>query len=428
MNRTLPLTLALAAVALAGCKKGTPAPETAATEAAASGTAVETATVSLSSFSETLELSGAFEAINDAILSAQGAGTLVTLVPLGTVVGAGQAVARLDPGLAQAGVASAQAGVRAAASGVDRARSGVAQAEAGVQAAQASVQAVQAAANLADDNFRRQERLYRDSIISALEFQQYRTQRAQTQAQVAQAQAGVAQAQAAVAQAQGAVSAAQAQLAQAQAAAQQAGTGLRNTLVVSPFSGRVEQHFASRGEQLTPGRQVARVVAAGRLKIAGDVPERYAGQVRVGDPVDVVVAGQPSTTGRVMFVSQAIDPTTRTFRMEAEVGNADGTFKPAMAGRMSIRLGGTEGVLVVPRSAVVRTADGQAVYVVARTDSGTVAVRRAVKLGETSALQAVVTEGLAAGDVVIVSGQTQVDTGTKVRATPARAAAPTPPR
>lgn len=425
MTRTLPLALALSAVALAGCKKDapeTPAATAAETSAAAAqaGTPVETVQLAPSSFAETLELSGTFEAINDAILSAQGAGTLVSLVPLGTVVGAGQAVGRLDPGLAQAGVAQAQAGVRAAASGVERAQTGVTQAQAGVAAARAALEAAQATANLADDNYRRQERLYRDSIISALEFQQYRTQRAQTQAQVGQAQAGVAQAQAAVAAAQGGVSAAQAQLAQAQAAAQQASTSLRNTLVVAPFAGRVEQHYASRGEQLTPGRQVARVVAAGRLKIAANAPERYAGQIRVGDPVDISVAGQPAATGRVMFVAQAIDPATRTFRIEAEVGNAEGALKPAMAGRMNLRLGGADAVLVVPRSAVVRTADGPAVYVVAQTDSGRVAVRKPVTLGETSALQAVITDGVQAGDEVIVSGQTQVDTGTKVRATPAR--------
>ena len=130
---------------------------------------------------------------------------------------------------------------------------------------------------------------------------------AQAQGGVSQAQAGVAQAQAAVAGAQGGVSTAQAQLAQAQAGAQQAQTSLRNTLVIAPFSGRVGQHYARQGEQLTPGRQVARIVAAGRLKMAANVPERYAGQIRVGDPVDIVVAGQPRTAGRVMFVAQSID-------------------------------------------------------------------------------------------------------------------------
>lgn len=437
--KSLPLALALSALALAGCKDDAPPAGAASPDstvaAAQAGTPVETMTLAPTSFAEALELTGTFEAINDAILSAQGAGTLVSLLPLGTAVGAGQAVGRLDPGLSQAAANQAAAGVRAAQAGVDRARTAVTQAQAGLDASQATVRAAQAAlegaqaqASLADDNFRRQERLYRDSIISALEFQQYRTQRVQAQSGVAQAQggvsqaqAGVAQAQAAVAQAQGGVSAAQAQLAQAQAAYEQASTALRNTLVLAPFSGRVEQHYASRGEQLTPGRQVARVVAAGRLKIAGNVPERYAGQIRVGDPVDIAVPGQPAATGRVMFVAQAIDPATRTFRMEVEVGNSEGTFKPAMSGRMSLRLGGADAVLVVPRSAVVRTAEGSAVYVVAQTDSGRVAVRTPVVLGETSALQAVITEGLQAGDEVIVSGQTQVDTGTKVRPTPARA-------
>src|SRR5690606_12454683 len=125
------------------------------------------------------------------------AGTVISLVPLGARVGAGQAVAQLDPGT-----------VRAA-----------------VEQAEAQLAAAQAAFDLAEDNLKRQEPLYRDSVISALEYQNVRAQYNQAQAQVNQARAGLSQAQEA----------------------------LKNTRVVTPWSGTVEAHFVETGEQVMPG-------------------------------------------------------------------------------------------------------------------------------------------------------------------------------
>lgn len=377
--------LAVLPLALAAC--GGDATEVNVNVGAGEAVRVETVTLTPTAFDDVLEVSGTVQGINDALLSAQAPGTVTYLAPLGATIGAGGAVAQIDPGLQRAVLGSADANVRAAAAGVER--------------AQAAIDQAQAQLRLAEDLYGRQNRLYRDSIISALEFQQVVTQRATAQAGVAQAQAGL--------------SAARAQLVQAQAGSQQARTSLAQTTVTAPFSGRVEERLVERGEQVTPGRQVVRLVATGRVKVRAGVPERYAGTLRVGDGVDVAVPTADGVrTGRVIFVGGAVDPASRTFPVEVEVGNAENDLKPAMAARLRIRRARTEGALVVPRTAVTSGPDGRQVWVVVRSDSGLVAQPRPVTLGSANTEYVVLASGVNTGDQVIVQGQTDVTTGRKV--------------
>lgn len=351
LNRTFSAIAFAGALVLAGCSGA----DTATEEAPTTRTVrVETMVVEPMPFEDVIEVTGTVEATDDAVLSAQAAGTITSLAPLGTVVSAGGAVAQLDPSLAQAAVNQAQAAVNQA----------------------------QAQLELAQDNFRRQEGLYRDSIISALEFENIRTQQATARAGVAQAEAGLAQAR------------------------QQ----LRNTRVVSPFSGRVEEHYAQRGEQAAPGTRVARVVSTGRVKVTAGVPERYAGDVDLGDAVDVRMSafGGETRTGRITFVGSAVDPASRTFPVEVELNNSEGQLKPAMVATLLLRRDRVENALVVPRAALQRDEDGQSLYVAVRADTAIVAERRRVAVGPGFGAEVVITSGLQPGDEVIVVGQNNV--------------------
>lgn len=349
----------LTALLVAGCggQEGTDAPSMQDATASARTVRVETLVLTPTDFEDAVELSGTIEALNDATLSAQTAGTVTYLAELGRSIGAGGLVAQLDAGVAQAAV----------------------------QQAQAQVNAAQAALDLALDNFRRQQTLFRDSIISAIEFENVKAQRNQAQAQRNQAQAVLAQAR----------------------------EQLRNTRVVTPFPAVVEQHFVQRGEQVTPGRQVVRVVNVSRVKVRAGVPERFAGEITLGTPVEIGLQAYDGTprAGRVTFVGSAVDPQSRTFPVEIELANPDGRLKPAMVVGVRLPRARLEGVLVLPRAAILRDEDGESVYVVERTDSALVARRRSIVTGPGSGGDVVVLSGLEAGDEVIVLGQTNVAEG-----------------
>ncbi|TDI74934.1 MAG: efflux RND transporter periplasmic adaptor subunit, partial [Bacteroidetes bacterium] len=142
---------------------------------------VETIQISPQPFEEIIALIGIVQSPNDARLSSQSIGTLIARQPLGTRIKKGDIIARTDATLIEAILIQAKS----------------------------SLEAFEADADFAEDTFNRQEPLYRDSIISALEFEQLRTQLNASRAQLARARAMVAQSE----------------------------KELENTLIVAPFSG-----------------------------------------------------------------------------------------------------------------------------------------------------------------------------------------------
>jgi len=356
MRLFLPLALLLL---LSACSKPE-APETDPDAALASSrnVPVEVQVLAPGDFDDVLDVTGVSEAFEDAVLSAQSSGTVLTLLPLGASVSAGQVVAQLDDALPQAAI----------------------------QQAEALVAQARAQADLAEDTFRRQQGLFRDSIISALEFENTRTQRIASEASVRQAEASLAQAR-------------------AQA---------RFSRITAPFSGRVEEHSVQRGEQVNPGMPVVRIVSANRLKVVVGVPERFSGDIRVGDQVQVafsVLQGDAPRPARVSFVGNAVNPQSRTFTVELELSNPDGRIKPAMVANVLLTRARLTNVLVVPRESILRDERGESVFVVAQTEMGDIAQRRRIRTGASFGGRVVVEDGLSAGDRLVVLGQTNVSDG-----------------
>ncbi len=357
----VPAAVLIFALALAGCAGSdnaeAPPKEPAAPPSSHRTVRVETIVVEPTTFVDVVEITGAVETSDDATLSAQTSGTVRALAPLGESVVKGQTVARLDPSLARAAV----------------------------EQARALVETAQAQFAFAEDTYRRQEPLYRDSIISALEFENIRTQKHQAEAQLNQARAALAQAE------------------------QQLGY----TRITAPFAGIVEAHLVEVGEQVMPGAPVARVVNAKKVKVTAGVPERYALDIRKGASVEIGfnAYGIPRRSARVSFVGNVINPSNRTFPIEVLLDNADGTLKPEMIAEVYVTRARLEDRLVVPQTAVLLDENGTTLFVVEHTPEGPVARRRSVALGPSYGRRTVIAEGLNPGDEVIVVGQSKVTDG-----------------
>jgi RND family efflux transporter MFP subunit len=301
---------------------------------------VETLLLRPTSFTDVVNLTGSVEALDDATLSSQTDGTVTMLRDRGAQVQAGEVVAAID-----------------------------------AEEAEAAVEQARAQYELAQDRFERQEPLYRDSVISALEFEQVRSERNQAQAALAQAKKRLA-----------------------------------NARIIAPFAGIVEERFIEKGEQAAPGTRVARLVNTRRVKITAGVPERYANDIRAGTPVQLDFRRYNAgvRTAEVSFVGNTIDPESRTFPIETTVPNADGRLKPAMSVSLRVTRAVLDSAIVIPRSAVLRDETGTNAYVAERTDSTVVARSRDLTLGPSTGGLVVVESGLSATDEVIIVGQTNV--------------------
>ncbi len=423
MTRVSPLLLAALALGLSACGGGKPDVNVTVADSTATAPAVEVLVADPGLFEDVVDLTGTVATNNDAALSPDVPGTLTYVAAVGTAVRAGGVVAQVRATGQQAGVAQAQAGVAQSRAGIAQAQ--VATAEAGVRAARAQRTGAQAQLDLAQDQYRRQLPLVRDSILSALEFRGVETQLAAARSQVAAADAGIAQAQGQFRAAQQGVIAARAGVSASRAGetgsiavVRGAQTQLGNTRIVAPFAGVIQERIKGPGELASPGMPVVRIVSGGAVKIEAGVPERYAGAIQVGATVQVTPtsgAGGPRG-GRVTFVGVAVDPQTRTFPVEIQVDNSDGALKPAMVVRLAVTREILENVVVVPQDAIVRDGDTTALFVATAGAGGAmVAQRRPVELGPTSGRSVVVLSGIRTGESIVVSGQSGLEEGDVVR-------------
>jgi membrane fusion protein, multidrug efflux system len=309
---------------------------------------VDVYTVQTMDFEDRLQVTGTLRALDDATISAEIGGTLLSRHDLGREVAANERVATIDPSEVQAAVRQAEA----------------------------QLQSAETQRNLAQDAFTRQEPLHRDSIISAIEFER-------VQAELSSAEAGVAQAQSAL---------------------DQARERLRRTRITAPFAGRVEAHFAQRGEQVTPGMPIIRIVDTDSMRAEIGVAERYMGQLQVGTAVEATFRAYPGETfeGRTLFVGRTIAPGSRTIPVEVAFPNVDGRLRPAMTARVAIPLETFSDVVVIPQRATVDDDEGTLVYVVGEDNR---VGSRIIETGPSFEGKLVVLDGLSPDEHLVVAGQ-----------------------
>jgi len=121
----------------------------------------------------------------------------------------------------------------------------------------------------------------------------------------------------------------------------------------TPVRYEVAGRLVSVGEYAVAGAPLFRLVASDPLKFRGDVPERFAGRVGVGQRAALKVAAYDETfEGVVARVNPQVDARSRTFTVEITIPNSDGRVKAGGFGRVDIVIGEDADVLLVPEDAV----------------------------------------------------------------------------
>lgn len=131
--------------------------------------------------------------------------------------------------------------------------------------------------------------------------------------------------------------------------------------------------------------------------------------------------------GQLLFSEAVVDPQSSSVILRAQFPNAQRTLLPGMYVRVRVEQGVRPGTLTVPQQAVMRTLDGSIVMTV---DAEGKVAPRPVKTDGAYGSNWIVSNGLKAGDTVIVEGLQKVKPGAPVKAlpwTPAGAPSAQPP-
>lgn len=330
-------------------------------------------------------LRGRTEAIRQVDVRAETTGRVVS-TPLrrGEMIEEGQLMCSLDPGTRQIALDDARARLQEAQARLPEAQSRVAEAEA--RLAEALIND-RAASRLSEGGFASETRV------------------ASTTAAVEAARAGVEASKSGVASAEAGIKSASAAVASAE-------NELTKLDIHAPFAGILESDTAELGALLQPGSLCGTIIQLDTIKLVGFVPETSVDRVNIGAVAGARLASGREVVGEVTFISRSADPTTRTFRVDVEVDNADLSIRDGQTAEIAIQADG-ETAHLLPQSALTLDDTGQlGVRLVSegRANFAPVGVLRDTQDG-------IWITGLAETADVIVVGQEFVTDGVPVMAT-----------
>lgn len=320
--------------------------------------AVQVATVKEESLSGKFSVNGTFVAEKVATVSPEMGGQVVAIyVSEGSYVRAGQTIAKLKGDKLNVGL----------------------------DASRAQLDNAQAALVNAKSQLARFEAAYKTGGVTDQQVDQMRLQVKQLESQVKSAQAGLKNAQ----------------------------LTSGDTNVVAKVSGIVNRKLVENGAVVGAGTPIVEIVNISNLKLKVNVDESLVTKLHVGDVVSV----QPSVLndpiqGKITFIAPMSDGALK-FPVEITVNNQNQKLKAGMYAVANFDQNG-EGdapALVIPRNAFVGSVSQNQIFQV--VDS--TAVLKKIQSGRNLGDVIEVISGLNKGDVVVISGQINLENGTKVK-------------
>jgi RND family efflux transporter MFP subunit len=358
----------------------------------------ETATLQRISIQRQVDLSGTLLSPDQAHVSNEVGGIIRDVpVQLGTEVRAGDVLVRIEPRELEIALDRAESALRQieAQLGIDRGQDRKPPADEEIGTVR------QAIANRDDarNTFKRAEQLHARGLMSQVDYDT-----AETRLKVAEANYQTAL---------DSVRSLKAQLQDRRAAYELAQKKLNDATVRAPVAGSIAERLVQPGEYIRENTPVVTIVQMHPLKLKTAIQERYAGLIRPGQTVLFTVEAFPDRnfTGKIAYVSPAVDQATRTFPVEAIVENTDRVLKPGFFTKGIVQTHVDDHVLAAPEDAISTLAGVSTVYVIEKGK----ARQQQVTLGSRQDRLVEIVAGLNGDETLATTNLNQLATGVTVR-------------
>ncbi len=203
-------------------------------------------------------------------------------------------------------------------------------------------------------------------------------------------------------------SAAALEVAEAQVALSQA--QLARMRIEAPFDGVAGIASVNLGDYVKDGADLVNIEDSSSMSVDFRLPERYLARLKPGQPVDVQLDALPgrSFPARIDAIDAQIDANGRSLLVRARLPNPQGELRAGMFARTRTVFAVREQALVVPEEALVPLGGKQYLIKVVDGPGGKVSQRLEARIGMRLPGKAEITEGLAAGDLVVTAGQARL--------------------
>jgi RND family efflux transporter MFP subunit len=135
--------------------------------------------------------------------------------------------------------------------------------------------------------------------------------------------------------------------------------------IYAPFDGVITARNTDIGQLIDPGaggtaHELFHIASINKLRVFVDVPQAYWRQVRPGIGADVTFTEIPGRRfgGTVVRTADAIDPSSRTLRVEVDVNNSSGELVPGAYCEVHFKLRPDAPALILPVTALIFRSEG----------------------------------------------------------------------
>jgi multidrug efflux pump subunit AcrA (membrane-fusion protein) len=191
------------------------------------------------------------------------------------------------------------------------------------------------------------------------------------------------------------------------------------SVVLAPISGVIASLPAQVGMKISQSSMIASISGGGGLEIQLHVAERFIYRIKMGLPCEITLDAYPADSfrGRISEISPVVDTSSRTMMIKVNVDNPDDKLKAGMFANVKIITEEKNNVITVPENAVLQRSSERFVYKIVDDPSDS-NVKTAQKVPVTLGLNVdnyfEITDGLEAGDQIVVRGQTTLTDGSRV--------------
>ena len=176
------------------------------------------------------------------------------------------------------------------------------------------------------------------------------------------------------------------------------------TTLVADADGIVMSVAADPGQVVAAGQPILRLARAGEKEVVLNAPESQLDRFKVGQAVGISLWTDPLRifAGRIREVAGSADPVTRTYLVRVTTLDAPADARLGMSANVQLRTNSGGNVIVVPLTALSRSRDAAAVWVV---DPATKQVKlRPVSVSEFREDGAAISAGLNSGEWIVTAG------------------------
>lgn len=192
---------------------------------------------------------------------------------------------------------------------------------------------------------------------------------------------------------------------------------LDNYIIRAPFDGQVNELDVKKGEMMSPGMPICRIVSLQDMHVQSEVSERYVGKFEVGDSINLEIPALNIKAASVITsIGKVVNVQNRTFRIEVSLPKKyTKNARPNQVAVLTITDYVNKTAITVPSKVIQKDAEGNYVYVKMNSDLGAVARKKHVVIGKSYENDTEIREGLSSKDVIITEGYRDVADGSLIK-------------